>query len=98
MAITVQPPNPSSIAATLALALLSAMAPLRAGTLTVTSGGDGGGTCSGAACTLRQAPATANPGDTISFGPGVATIYVLTGALNVTKNVTVSGPGANLLT
>jgi len=77
--------------------LFSAVA-ARAGTLTVSSGGDAGGTCPGATCTLRQAILDAMPGDTIDFAPGLTTIDLTTAELVINKNLTISGPGADLLT
>jgi CSLREA domain-containing protein len=68
-------------------------------TLVVNSTGDAGGTCPGASCTLRQAIATAVSGDTIEFAAGITTIGLTSGQLNVfDKNLTINGPGANLLT
>ena len=48
---------------------------------------------------LRQALAVVNDGDTIDFDPALngQTITLTTGELAITKNVTISGPGANLL-
>jgi Calx-beta domain len=70
-----------------------------AATLTVTSSADAGGTCPGTTCTLRQAIATAASDDTINFSlPSGTTAITLTSAeLLINKNVTISGPGANLL-
>src|SRR5438445_12962384 len=65
-------------------------------TITVTSDADAGGTCPGAACTLRQAIATASPGDTINFAPGLTTVNLTTAELFIDKNLTINGPGANL--
>ena len=49
---------------------------------------------------LRQALADANDGDTINFDPSLndQTITLTTAELQIAKNVTVSGPGPNLLT
>ena len=82
-----------------ALSLFFAIAG-KAGTVTVTSTADAGGTCPGATCTLRQAIATAADGDTINFSlPPNSTITLTSGELALTsKNVVISGPGANLLT
>src|SRR5437016_4922306 len=66
--------------------------------ITVTSDADAGGTCPGATCTLRQAIATASPGDTINFAPGLTTVNLTTAELFIDKNLTINGPGANLLT
>ena len=68
-----------------------------AATLTVTSTADAGGTCPGASCTLRQAIATAASGDTINFAAGITTIDLTSGELLINKNLTISGPGANVL-
>jgi len=48
---------------------------------------------------LRQALADANGGDTINFDPALngQTILLTTAELAIAKNVTISGPGANLL-
>ena len=69
-----------------------------AATITVTSTADAGGTCPGANCTLRQAIATASPGDTINFAAGITTVTLTSAELLINKNLTISGPGANLLT
>ncbi len=80
------------------LSLLLARPPVvKAATLTVTSGADAGGTCPGASCTLRQAIATAAAGDTINFAADVATITLTSAELLINKNLTINGPGANLL-
>ncbi len=63
----------------------------RAGTLTVTSEGDAGGTCPGSDCTLRQAIATASPDDTIDFANTITTITLTSGALLINKNLTIDG-------
>ncbi len=67
-------------------------------TVTVTSTADAGGTCPGANCTLRQAIIATSPGDTINFAAGITTITLTSGELLVDKNLTINGPGANLLT
>jgi predicted outer membrane repeat protein len=69
-----------------------------AATLTVNSSADAGGTCPGVDCTLRQALATAVSGDTINFAAALSTITLTSGELVINKAVTISGPGANLLT
>jgi CSLREA domain-containing protein len=66
-------------------------------TYTVTSAADAGGTCPGATCTLRQAIVTAATGDTINFSAGIITISLTSAELLINKNLTISGPGANLL-
>lgn len=77
--------------------LFSALA-VQAITLTVTSESDSGGTCPGPDCTLRQAIATASPGDTIDFAHGITTINLTSAELLIDKDLTINGPGANLLT
>jgi hypothetical protein len=70
-----------------------------AGTITVKSNADAGGICPGATCTLRQAIATAVSGDSIDFAAGLTTINLTSDQLFIAnKNLTISGPGANLLT
>ena len=65
---------------------------------TVTSTADAGGICPGATCTLRQAIATAASGDTINFAANVrGAINLTSGELLINKNLTINGPGANLL-
>src|SRR5262249_40219343 len=49
---------------------------------------------------LRQAIILANPGDTIDFDPALngQTVTLTSEELLINKNITISGPGANLLT
>jgi hypothetical protein len=61
-----------------------------AATITVTNANDSG------PGSLRQAPAVAHHGDRITFAVS-GTITLTSGGLVVTKNVTISGPGANQL-
>ncbi|MBI1761527.1 MAG: putative Ig domain-containing protein [Acidobacteria bacterium] len=75
---------------------------LLANTITVTTNTDGGGSCPGGNCTLRQAIFSAQSGDTIAFD---ATFFAqprtitLSGAeLLINKNLTITGTGANKLT
>ncbi|MFN8524400.1 MAG: choice-of-anchor Q domain-containing protein [Chloroflexota bacterium] len=92
--------NPLALAAALLVALVAPGAqPVRAAaTITVRSLADSGGTCPGADCTLRQAIAVANAGDTIDFSvPTPATIELTSGELLVTKSLAIKGPGAHLL-
>lgn len=63
----------------------------QAGTLTVTSSQDAGGTCPGSDCTLRQAIATAAPGDTIDFANTITTVTLTSGSLLINKNLTIDG-------
>jgi N-acetylneuraminic acid mutarotase len=65
----------------------------RAATITVTSTNDSG------PGSLRQALADANDGDTIDFDPALKgqTITLTTAELVIGRNITISGPGANLL-
>ncbi|HEY3027401.1 MAG TPA: right-handed parallel beta-helix repeat-containing protein [Pyrinomonadaceae bacterium] len=76
------------------LALLLARPPVsRAATLVVTSTADSG------PGTLRDAIASAASGDTITFSlPANSTITLTSGALEIGKNLTIQGPGADLLT
>ena len=61
-----------------------------AATITVTNTNDSG------PGSLRQALANANNGDRINFAV-TGTIALTSGGLGITKNVTISGPGANQL-
>src|SRR6476469_7129684 len=61
-----------------------------AATITVTNTNDSG------PGSLRQALANANNGDRINFAV-TGTITLTSGGLGITKNVTISGPGANQL-
>jgi hypothetical protein len=73
--------------------LLCVVAILNATTITVTNTNDSG------PGSLRQALAIVNDGDTIDFDPALTgqTILLTTAELAIAKNVTISGPGANLL-
>ena len=84
-----------SLAAVVLTALPTVTA--NAALITVKSGADAGGTCPGVTCTLRQAIATAAPGDTINFGANISTITLTSAELMITKNLTIRGRGANLL-
>src|SRR4030095_4553162 len=64
--------------------------PAHAATITVTNTSDSG------PGSLRQALAVAHNGDRITFAVS-GTITLTSGGLQVTKNVTMSGPGANQL-
>ena len=73
------------------LVLLYAVAvSAHADTITVTNTNDSG------AGSLRQALAIANNGDKINFAV-TGTITLTSDGLGITKNVTISGPGANQL-
>src|ERR1043166_8041828 len=79
-----------SIAVVAAIAMATAT---QAATITVTTNADAG------AGSLRQAIATSNSGDTINFAPALngLTITLTTGELLVSHNLTITGPGTNLL-
>ncbi len=74
--------------------------PAHAGTLTVNSTADDGtGTCTTSGCTLRDATLTAVSGDTITFSlPANSAITLTSGELLINKDLTINGPGADLLT
>lgn len=63
-----------------------------ANTLTVTNTNDSG------AGSLRDAIANANPGDTIVFSLTLPATVTLSSELDITQTLTISGPGASLLT
>src|SRR5438067_238679 len=91
------------------LSLMLARPPVvRAATIwTVNSSGDPGdanlndGICETApgnrVCTLRAAIQQAASGDTINFAAGLTTINLMRAELVINKNLTINGPGANLL-
>ena len=81
-----------SFLASVTSALLLCAAAAQANTITVTSASDSG------AGSLRQAILDASPGDTINFAAGITTINLTSGELLIDKNLTINGPGANLLT
>ncbi len=72
-------------------ALLFSAFVAQAATITVTSPADSG------AGTLRQAILDANSDDTINFSAGITTINLTSDELLIDKNLTITGPGANLL-
>jgi len=80
-----------SFLAIVSSALLLGAATAQAATLTVASSADSG------AGTLRQAILDASPsgGDTINFDL-TGTITLTSGELAIAKNVTITGPGANV--
>jgi hypothetical protein len=79
-------------------ALLFSLVAAQGTTITVNSDADAGGICPGATCTLRQAILTAAPGNTINFAGGITTISLTSAELAINKDLTITGPGANLLT
>lgn len=89
----------SSIAVCFLFASLLA-ASADATTLTVNSTGDDGtGTCTLSKCTLRDAVLSTATADTINFSlPANSAITLTNGELLINKNLTISGPGARLLT
>ena len=72
------------------LLLYAVALPVHAATITVTNTNDSG------PGSLRQALANANNGDRINFAV-TGTITLTSGGLGITKNITISGPGANQL-
>ena len=81
--------------AAICVVLLCAIAiAARAATITVTNTNDSG------ASSLRQALADANNGDTINFDPALngQTINLTSDELAIDKNITISGPGWDMLT
>jgi CSLREA domain-containing protein len=90
--------NRISILGLTAILLLTLAAAAPANTITVNSSADSGGTCPGTDCTLRQAIAAAFSGDTITFSlPSKSAVSLTSGELLVNKNLTIIGPGADLL-
>ena len=71
-----------------ALLLCATTLQMHAATVTVTNTNDS------SPGSLRQALTTANDGDTITFAV-TGTITLTSGGLPVTKNLTISGPGAD---
>src|SRR4051812_17215395 len=72
------------------LLLYAAALPVHAATILVTNTNDSG------PGSMRQALANANDGDMINFAVS-GVIRLTSGGLQVTSNVTISGPGANQL-
>src|SRR5689334_2641873 len=57
------------------------------------------GVCDTSSCSLREAIANATSGSTITFASGLSGTIVLTsGELDVSTNLTITGPGAKILT
>ena len=80
-----------SLAFVVSVLLLSAIN-TSAATITVTNGNDSG------TGSLRQAILDASSGDTINFAAGITTITLTSAELLINKNLTINGPGANVLT
>lgn len=85
------------------ISVLLATVSATAATLTVNSiADDGTGTCTVSKCRLRDAILSASPagtGDTITFSlPANSAITLTSAELLINKNLTINGPGANLLT
>jgi hypothetical protein len=78
--------------------LLGLVIPGVVSAVTVKSTADSGGACPGATCTLRQAIVNAGAGGTINFSLPANSTITLTSELAINANLTISGPGANLLT
>src|SRR6476659_4920847 len=84
----------SNLRSWLCLAVLCALATSAHGNIiTVANTNDSG------PGSLRPALADANDGDTIDFDPALKgqTVTLTSGELLINKNITISGPGANLL-
>ena len=82
------------------LFVLASFSAASAATVTVQSIGDGSAqpaNCPGASCRLRDAIIAANPGDTIDFSV-TGTITLTSDVLNLSRNLTIKGPGATNLT
>ena len=73
-------------------ALLLSATNMSAATITVTNGNDIG------AGSLRHAILSASSGDTINFAPCLTAVNLTSGELVITKNLTITGPGAGRLT
>jgi hypothetical protein len=81
----------SFVALAVVVIVSAAFNPASAATLTVINTSDAG------AGSLRNAIASAAPGDTINFSV-TGTITLTTGTLSIMQNVTITGPGASSLT
>jgi CSLREA domain-containing protein len=69
-------------------------------TVTVNSSNDNvDGSCDTSHCSLREAVLYSGPGDTINFAPTIlpSTITLVNGQLLIDKDLTIVGPGADLL-
>lgn len=88
-----------SLATLVVFAFVGTQSVHAATTITVQTTGDGAANaanCPGASCRLRDALAKAINGDTINFSV-TGTITLNSGELGVSNNVTIAGPGANVL-
>ena len=85
---------PGSLLFALLCAALAGVGSVEAATLIVTTTADSG------AGSLRAAIAVASDGDTIQFDAALngQTINLTSGELAINKNITINGPGSNLLT
>ena len=90
------------VSALVAVVVLAGCSAARAATLVVNTtadSNDGAGSCSAGTCSLRDAISQAAAGDTITFNSAVEGTITLTSALPViAQNLTIQGPGVNLLT
>lgn len=67
-------------------------------TRTVTKSADTmDGSCTLTDCSLREAIAASDNGDTINFAPGISSPISLNSVLTINKSLTITGPGAALL-
>src|SRR5690348_9749503 len=56
------------------------------------------GSCDAGDCSLREAIAAAPAGATITFAPGLTGTIILGSQLEIVQDVTISGPGVNVIT
>jgi CSLREA domain-containing protein len=86
--------RPGALAAALLLAAVTA----KAATLTVNTSTDSNDGSCGTTCSLRDAVAAANNGDTIVFQSGLTGPITLSSPIGIATSLTITGPGANQLT
>src|SRR6266436_1802536 len=88
------PSLPGSLVLAVLCVTMAGAGSTQAATLTVTTTADNG------VGSLRAAIAAANDGDTIQFDPALngQTINLTSVELVIDKNITISGPGSDLLT
>lgn len=84
--------TPKLILSFVTMSLLTIAGLAQAATAIVTNSADSG------VGSLRQAISDAASGDTINFAAGIATINLTSGELLIDKDLTINGPGPNLLT